>query len=133
MWRIFLLLFVILAMVSITMVYNYNSTQSIINSQTSKIVQEISHKLDIVHNQTNDLISNQGNLSQAQRQKIITEFENLPVSGIASHDDIYNLIGNISHKNANIDLQRDNNLVLHKLLDIIQNQTNMTSIERRTG
>jgi hypothetical protein len=87
------------------------------------IVKQINDKLDTIHNISQLQLNAQGNISNAQRQKIINEFENLPDSGIASHADINNLIGNMTHQNANLKLQRDNNMVAHEILNILRNGT----------
>lgn len=53
-----------------------------------------------------DLVNTQGNLSNSQRAKIITAFENLPDSGIASsasqqenHHLLLEILGNVTHVN----------------------------------
>lgn len=101
--------------------YIANTQISSANSQKQgyHIINQIFSRLDILSNKSTSLIKAQGNISDSQRHKIIEEFENLPASGIASHDDINNLIGNMTHKNANINLQQDNNRVAHEILNIL--------------
>ena len=101
--------------------YIANTQISSANSQKQgyHIINQIFSRLDILSNKSTSLIKAKGNISDSQRHKIIEEFENLPASGIASHDDINNLIGNMTHKNANINLQQDNNRVAHEILNIL--------------
>jgi len=87
MWRIFALLFVILGMISITSsisLYNYYAGQQ----AGYKIINDIENKLDVLHNSSQKVLNQQGNLSSDQRQKIINDFEQLPEGGIASHQDV---------------------------------------------
>lgn len=70
------------------------------------IVTSISNKLDVIHDQTQKQIDQQGNLSADQRHKIIQEFENLPDSGFASHADsmnnnhlLHEILGNMTEMN----------------------------------
>ena len=83
-----------------TYIQNTQIQQQSATKQGYAIIRELNNKLDILHNQSAQQIAAQGNLSNTQRQKIINEFENLPSSGLASHQDIENLIGNLSLKNG---------------------------------
>lgn len=109
-----------------TYIANTQITADNNQKQGYHIINQIFSKLDSLSSKSQSLIKAQGNISDAQRHKIIQEFENLPTSGIASHADINNLIGNITHqypRTANITLQKDNNKVIHEILNLLKNGT----------
>jgi hypothetical protein len=70
------------------------------------VVAQINHKLDTLHNESQKLISEQGNISSAQRQAIIKEF-----TDIESQGGLATKLG-----------QADNN---HKLKEILGNVTEL--------
>src|SRR6266487_2367219 len=104
MWRIFLLLFVILAMISITSsitLYNYYSNQQ----RSLDIVNDISNKLDSLHNQSVKVIN----------QTAINSNSNTIL--LAQIIDQLHKTGNATAQANAIKVIQEDNKILHELLN----------------
>lgn len=82
--------------------------------ESNRIINEVFYKLDLLHNQSNQLVNAQGNITQQQRSALLKEFTDIENQGglatksaqVYNNHTLHEILGNVTQLTISLNLGR---------------------------